>query len=252
MKILLTNDDGYNASGIQALHTELKLKHEVMLVAPDTEKSAVGHGITFNQPLRFKKIQLNDGDCIFSVSGTPVDCVKLALFKFYSEPPDIIISGINMGANVGVHINYSGTVGAVREAALNGLLGIAVSINQGKVMDFHGISQFLTLNLPLIHKNGLPFGTFLNINAPAVSFNDIHGIKITKQANNNVENEFAKRIDPNGGNYYWYDSLKLVIGELDTDIYALDKGYISVTPIQCDVTDYNTLAKLEMLQLHKG
>jgi len=253
MKILLTNDDGYNAPGILSLYEKLQSEHRVILVAPDTERSAAGHGITFNQPLRvkkiLKKIKSDNGSEVYAVSGTPVDCVKLALFTLCSTPPDIVISGINAGGNAGVNVNYSGTVAAVREAALNNLLGVAVSIEYGKNMDFHGMSRFLSLNLNQILTNGFPLGTFLNINAPAIMIKDVRGVKVTKQASNNVENKFTKRFDPRKGEYFWYDNLEHVAGVPGTDIHALEEGYISMTPIQCDVTDYKAMKKVKPCQL---
>jgi len=137
MKILLTNDDGYNAPGILALYETLSSRHQVMLIAPDREKSAISHGITLNEPMRIDKVTLNNSGKGYSITGTPADCVKLGLFKFYTSPPDLVISGINPGSNTGVNINYSGTVGAAREAALNGISSMAVSIfKKWKILRF--------------------------------------------------------------------------------------------------------------------
>ncbi len=250
MKILLTNDDGYNAPGILALYEILKSDHDVILVAPDREKSAIGHGITLNKPMRIDKVNLSNGSKGYSITGTPVDCVKLGLFKFYTTPPDLVISGINPGSNTGININYSGTTGAAREAALNGILGIAVSMfKKRNVLDFIGMSQFIAQFANKIHDCSIPLGTFLNINAPGINIDKIKGVKITRQASYNLSKQFEKRIDPRDKSYYWYGSIDRVKGEGNTDVNALLENYISITPIQCDMTDYKTLTKLESFQL---
>ena len=249
MKILLTNDDGYNAPGIQILYKMLRSHHEVILIAPDREKSAVSHGITLNEPIKINKIQLGGGGKGYAVTGTPADCIKLGLFKFFTTPPDLVISGINPGCNIGVDINYSGTVAAAREAALNGILGMAVSIKLGKEMDFQGMSRFIAGLVNKVCNNGLPSGTFLNINAPGISLDEVRGVKITRQASDNLSKQFDKRIDPKNRPYYWYGSIDHVDGDSDTDVYALSQKHISITPIQCDITDYKTMVELESFQL---
>ena len=247
MKILLTNDDGYSAPGIQILYETLRSYHEIILAAPDREKSAVGHGITLNEPIRIDKINLNGGGEGYAVTGTPADCVKLGLFKLCTTPPDLVISGINPGSNTGVNINYSGTVGAAREAALNGLSSMAVSVKRGKTVDFQGMSRFIGDLVDKVCDYGLPAGTFLNINAPDISLDDVRGVKITRQASNNLSKQFEKRIDPKDRSYYWYDSISQVDSEPDTDVNALSQNYISITPIQCDITDYKAMRELSGL-----
>ena len=249
MKILLTNDDGYNAPGIIALYKILRTQHEVILVAPDRERSAVSHGITLNEPMRIDKVILNNEGEGYSITGTPADCIKLGLFEFYTSPPDLVISGINPGSNTGVNMNYSGTVGAAREAALNGILGIAVSIfKKGTVLDFSGIAQFMAQIVNKIHSYSLPSRTFLNINAPDIPINEVRGIKITRQASDNLSTQFKKRVDPRKKSYYWYDGVNTVESEDNTDVNALFGNYISISPVQCDMTDYTTLTNLESLQ----
>lgn len=247
MKILLTNDDGYNAPGIQALYKALRSDHEVILIAPDREKSAVGHGITLNTPIRISKINLNS-NFGYAIDGTPADCVKLGLFKFFKTLPDLVISGINPGTNTGVNINYSGTVGAAREAALNGLPSMAVSIKRGKSIDFQGMSEFIASLTYKIGDYNLPLGTFLNINAPDIPIKQTLGVKITRQASDNISTQFEKRLDPRNGTYYWYGNLNQVESESDTDVNAISQNYISITPIQCDNTDYKTMLTLDSLQ----
>ncbi|NOX33299.1 MAG: 5'/3'-nucleotidase SurE [Deltaproteobacteria bacterium] len=247
MRILLTNDDGYNAPGIQALYKALGSRHEVMLAAPDREKSAVGHGITLNEPIRIDKINLDGGGYGYAIAGTPADCVKLALFELCTSPPDLVVSGINPGSNTGINLNYSGTVGAAREGALNGLLSIAVSIKRGKITDLHGMAGFITTLADRIRDHGLPHGTFLNINAPDNSLDKVHGVKITRQSSNNLSKQFEKRIDPKNRSYYWYGSIDHEDSEPDTDVSALSQNYISMTPVQCDITNYKAMAKLHPL-----
>ena len=250
MKILLTNDDGYDAPGILALYETLRSHHEVMLVAPDREKSAVGHGITLNEPMRIDRVILNSGGEGYSITGTPVDCVKLGLYKFYTSPPDLVISGINPGSNTGVNINYSGTAGAAREAALNGILGIAVSIfKKREVSEFIGMAQFIAQLINKITECNIPPGVFLNINSPDIPIDEARGVKITRQASDNLSKQFEKRVDPRHQSYYWYGGIGRVTGEGNTDVNALLKNYISITPVQCDMTYYKTLEELESLQL---
>jgi len=250
MKILLTNDDGYNAPGILALYEILGSHHEVMLVAPDREKSAVGHGITLNEPMRVDRVNLNSGGEGYSVTGTPADCVKLGLFKFYTSPPDLVISGINPGSNTGVNLNYSGTAGAAREAALNGILGIAVSIfRKREVSDFNSMAQFIAQLINKIGDCNIPPGVFLNINSPDIPIDEACGVKITRQASYNLSKRFEKRVDPRSQSYYWYGGMDKIAGEGNTDVNALLENYISITPVQCDMTHYKTLAELESLQL---
>jgi len=237
MKILLTNDDGYNAPGILALYEILGSHHEVMLVAPDREKSAVGHGITLNEPMRVDRVNLNSGGEGYSVTGTPADCVKLGLFKFYTSPPDLVISGINPGSNTGVNLNYSGTAGAAREAALNGILGIAVSIfRKREVSDFNSMAQFIAQLINKIGDCNIPPGVFLNINSPDIPIDEACGVKITRQASYNLSKRFEKRVDPRSQSYYWYGGMDKIAGEGNTDVNALLENYISITPIQCDMT----------------
>ncbi len=249
MKILLTNDDGYSAPGILALYEMLRYHNEVILIAPDRERSAVSHGITLNGPMRINEIKLEDGGRGYSITGTPVDCVKLGLYECFSTPPDLVISGINPGCNIGVDINYSGTAAAAREAALNGISAMAVSIKIGKIMDFQGMARFIASIVNRVYDDGLFSGTFLNINAPAVSFGEVSGVKITRQASNNISKQFEKRIDPRDKSYYWYGGIDHVEGGADTDVYALSQKYISITPVQCDITDYKTMELLEPYKL---
>jgi len=244
MKILITNDDGYRAPGILALYKALAVNHEVVLAAPDRERSAVGHGITLNQPLGYERVALNGGGSGYAVTGTPADCVKLGLFEFCDKTPDLVISGINPGSNTGINLNYSGTAGAAREAALNGLTAMAVSIQYGDPMDFAGMADYLVSLVDKVCAMGLPSGVFLNVNGPCIPFKDIRGVRITRQANNNLSTDFERRKNPRGKSYFWYGKMQPVRPEDDTDNDALLEKCISITPIQCDMTAYPVLAEL--------
>ncbi|WP_321494356.1 5'/3'-nucleotidase SurE [uncultured Desulfobacter sp.] len=236
MKILLTNDDGYQAPGIRALFNALKSKHKVTLAAPDREKSAVGHGITLHMPLKHQKVRLGHNDIVHAVAGNPADCVKLALFDICDQRPDLVISGINAGSNTGININYSGTVGAAREAAINKIPAIAVSIQFGEIMDFHGMAEYTSSILEKAMALDLPPGVFLNINAPAIPFDRIAGTKVTSQADNNLADVFDCRRDPRNRTYYWYAPMKTEVPCEGSDNNALLANFISITPLQCDMT----------------
>lgn len=250
MKILLTNDDGYNTPGILSLYHTLLQTHDVTLVAPDREKSAVGHGISLNSPLRLRKIQTPDNQNGWTVNGTPADCVKLALYELYTAPPDLVISGINPGSNTGVNVEYSGTAAAAREAAFNRITGIAVSIEigSGNHLDFLGMAAFTADLIPQLLNFDLPPGTFLNINCPDNLVCHTNGIKITRQADNNVSRILVKKKDPRGRNYFWYDGLSPSKAASDTDNFALQQNYISISPLQCETTDKRSLSRLAELE----
>jgi 5'-nucleotidase len=208
----------------------------VTLAAPDREKSAVGHGITLHTPLKHQKVRLGHNDFGHAVTGNPADCVKLALFDICEQTPDLVISGINAGSNTGLNINYSGTVGAAREAAINGIRAIAVSIQYGDEMDFHGMASYTASILEKAMALNLPPGIFLNINAPAISFDRIAGTKVTSQADNNLINVFDRRRNPRDLTYYWYAGMAPNEPCEGSDDSALLKNFISITPLQCNMT----------------
>jgi 5'-nucleotidase len=249
MHIFLTNDDGYQATGIQALYGVLSQNHKVVMVAPDREKSAVSHGITLHHPMRIQQMPTGDRGCIYAVDGTPADCVKLGLSECVDTPPDMVISGINPGTNIGIDINYSGTVAAAREGALNGIMSMAVSMKIGSVMDYEKLAWFVSDVAKTIRQHNLPSGTFLNINAPGIAFSEIKGVKITCQAFDNLSSRFEKRKDPKQRRYYWYGSQEPVSGAPDTDVNAIAQNYISITPLRCDLTDYTAMAEMPVFSI---
>ncbi|MFC1886048.1 5'/3'-nucleotidase SurE [Thermodesulfobacteriota bacterium] len=253
MKILLTNDDGINADGLWALYKHFSGKHDVEIVAPDRERSAVGHGITLNEPIQAKRVSLKNGGRGFAVSGTPADCIKLSILELLDSRPDVVISGINPGANVGVNINYSGTVSAAKEAALYGLPALAVSI-QGRSPDhYHSPGPFLDTLIEKVMKKGLPFGTILNINFPDRPIEAISGVQVSSQGSSLSSEFIEKRIDSRNRTTYWHgliapsarhDSL--------SDEAALKNNCISITPIKCDSTDYTLLDTLVDWKIDTG
>jgi 5'-nucleotidase len=245
MNILLTNDDGIFAPGLQALHQRLASRHAVIVVAPDQERSAVGHGITLHHPLRASRVALNAHFQGYAVNGTPADCVKLGIFELLPTRPDLVVSGINPGANVGVNVNYSGTVAAAKEAALYGLPAIAVSVQGREVVNLDDVAMFTEALAETVLQQGLPRGTFLNVNIPNVPFSDLSGTVVSRQGTGLLADRFEKRTDPRNRAYYWSGSDSQVFeDDPEVDGAALQGNHISITPIKCDMTDYDTLERL--------
>lgn len=250
MNILLTNDDGIHAEGLWALEKVLSGKYRTTVVAPEIERSAVGHSITLTHPLRVNRIQTNGGSG-HSVSGTPADCVKLAVLEILEIRPDLVVSGINPGPNVGVNLNYSGTVSAAKEAALMGIPAIAVSQTLGPEKGYTVTANFVASLIPWIMENGLPRGTFLNVNVPACSEDQIAGIRITKQGLSRLKEVFYRRTDPRERTYYWQGTETQVFdGDMDTDGAVLGRNYISITPVRCDMTDYEAMERIRDWGIH--
>ena len=245
MNILLTNDDGIHAKGLWAMERVLSRQHKVSVVAPDKERSAVGHSITLVHPLRLNTVQTNGG-WGYAVNGTPADCVKLAVLEILETRPDLVISGINPGANVGVNLNYSGTVSAAKEAALMGIPAIAVSQDPAPNHEYSPAAEFVDILVTKVMGEGLPSGTFLNVNFPACPLDEIEGVRITRQGLYRLEETFHKRTDPRNQSYYWQGIETQVFDhEPDTDAGALCHKCISITPVQCDMTDYRAMEHLK-------
>ena len=246
MKILLTNDDGIYAQGLWALYEAFTLTDTAFVVAPDRERSAVGHGITLNEPLRIKRMAVCNGNYGYAVNGTPADCVKLGFQEILKDRPDIVVSGINPGANVGINLNYSGTVGAAREAALNNIPAIAVSVYGWEVRNYEAVAQFIKELAVKVVEVGLPFGVFLNVNIPNKPWNEIQGIQISKQGVSAPPENIEKRTDPRKREYYWQGcDIQKIFKNPEIDSAALERDYISITPIQCDMTDYKMIDQLK-------
>ena len=246
MNILLTNDDGIYAPGLEALYKQLAVRHSVSVIAPDREQSAVGHGITLDEPLRAKQVFVNHAFQGYAVSGTPADCIKMGVLEILKSRPDMVISGINPGANVGVNVNYSGTVAAAKEAALYGILAIAVSIHSRNVQNYDEAASFITQLAEDVYAKGLPFGTFLNVNIPYRPFAEIAGIRASRLDMDFFPEYVEKRTDPRARIYYWQGCDSLPSGKsTEIDGSALCADYISITPIKCDQTDYRVLEDIK-------
>ncbi len=245
MNILLTNDDGIHALGLCALYEAFESAgFSVTVVAPDGERSAVGHAITLSDPIKIKQVFRLGEEFGWAINGTPADCVKLAVNALLSERPDIVVSGINRGANTGINVLYSGTVSAATEASILGIPSIAVSIDSYSDYDYCFSAYFITDLIKRL-QNQSQGCVSLNINIPAVPANKIKGIKVTKQCTKPFKEKFEKRIDPRGNIYYWQCSSQIDWSKhKETDIYWLKKGFITITPLKFDLTDQSCLDRL--------
>ncbi len=251
MKILVTNDDGIFAPGLTALYRELRYLGEVAVVAPDSEQSAVGHAITLNYPLRVKEVLLQGGVRGWAVTGTPADCVKIALAELLPGPPDLVVSGINLGPNVGINVLYSGTVSAATEATILGVRALALSLNTYRDADFCSAARLARrLVARLKDWAGWSHKVCLNINLPALPEDQVRGVKVTRQDINQLVEHFERRVDPRERVYYWLAEINERQDlDLATDYGALQAGYVSVTPISFDLTHYPSLSSLHDLDL---
>ncbi len=242
--ILVTNDDGIHAPGIRALIEAVKPLGQVVVVAPDKPQSGMGHAITLNDPLRLKKVDIFGDIEAYSCSGTPVDCVKLAKDKILHKKPELCVSGINHGSNSSINIIYSGTMSAAVEASIEGIPAVGFSLlNFAQDADFKGAAKYAHLIAQQVLTYGLPNATLLNVNIPDLTVADLRGIKICRQAVAKWEEEYDERFDPIGRKYYWltgkfvnYDK-----GE-DTDEWALSNGFVSVVPVQFDLTAHHAIS----------
>ena len=246
--ILITNDDGIIAPGIKALIEVMETLGEVVVVAPDSPQSAMGHAITINNTLYVDKIKLGFSDVkAYSCSGTPVDCVKMAVHEILERKPDLCVSGVNHGSNSSINVIYSGTMSAALEAGIEGIPAIGFSLlDYSWQADFEPIKGFIKTIATQVLENGLPDGVVLNVNFPKAKAEDIKGIKVARQAKATWEERFDKRTNPQGKEYYW------LTGEFvnhdagkDTDEWALAENYVSVVPVHFDLTAHHALEKLK-------
>jgi 5'-nucleotidase len=256
MKILITNDDGIHSPGLNFLANSFQTLGEVTIVAPDTERSAVGHSITISHPLRVQEVRKDNKIFGYAINGTPADCVKIALGAIMKERADLVVSGINLGLNIGTNIIYSGTVSGAMEGAILGLPALAVSIDVDKYTQNHLFyedlfsfpSEFSVFLAKLVMENGLPERTLLNINFPSCSKEEIKGIAITKQGQTIFRDRFQKRLDPRQNVYYWLEgdeeNMELEGGD-KLDYTAVKKGFISITPLFSDLTNHGCIEKLK-------
>ncbi|OAG28762.1 5'/3'-nucleotidase SurE [Thermodesulfatator autotrophicus] len=244
MRILLTNDDGIFAEGLCALYDALCNQHEIFVVAPEAERSAVGHAITIADPLRVKKVKRGNIFFGYAVSGTPADCVKIALKEIIHSPIDLVLSGINRGANVGINVLYSGTVSAATEGAILGYPSIAVSLDEYKEPDYCFAAYFVSCLLDFLKGNKIKSNFCLNINIPFLPAHKIKGIKFVPQSTKPLIERFEKRIDPHGNLYYWQCSEEFTEKDPNTDVVALKEGYITITPLFHNLTRFELLNKI--------
>ena len=254
MIVLLTNDDGIHAEGINVLAEALLQIEDIDLyiAAPNHERSASGHAITMHRPLRAEKTKFMHNNSLkgWAVNGTPADCVKLAVEYLMPQKPDLVISGINRGSNLGTDVLYSGTVSAAIEATILGIPGIAVSLTTEKNPDFRFAANFMPRLLHKLGGKNLPEKTLLNINVPGIVRREISGVAITRLGLRHYRNAFQERVDPRGRTYFWmagepddsYDQ------EEDSDVYAISKGYISITPVHFDLTNHRLIEELKILK----
>lgn len=238
MIILLSNDDGIQSEGLMALEESIAEVGEIYTVAPDRAQSSMSHALTLHRPLRVHEL----GPRRLSVDGTPVDCVKLALSGLLPVRPNLVISGINKGPNLGDDIIYSGTVSAAIEGALLGIPAIAVSLVTFKDFDFRAAAEFTATLVQRIAEQGIPPKTLLNVNVPPVAKSELKGWRVTRMGKRHYSETIVERVDPRGVKYYWIggDDLGFANDE-GTDCYAVHEGYVSVTPLQVDLTDYKLL-----------
>lgn len=239
MNIMVTNDDGITAPGIIALTAALRSLGRVAVVAPDREQSAVSHAITLHHPLRAEQI----GEDTFAVSGTPTDCVNLGIHNLLDFRPDLVVSGINRGGNMGDDVTYSGTVSAAMEATLMGIPAVAVSLAaSGEGKHYDAAAFFIRRLAQLVGERGLPPDTFLNVNVPDLPRERLKQPVITKQGKKRYEGAIVDKIDPRGRLYYWIGSIEPTYEDLEgTDYAAVIRGHISITPLHLDLTNYASL-----------
>ncbi len=251
MKILISNDDGIVANGIRALTEALSQEHDVYVIAPDRERSAAGHSLTLHTPLRVEELEPKFGaKRNWVTTGTPGDCVKIGLSAILSEDekPDLVLSGINHGPNLGADILYSGTVSCALEGAMLGYPAIATSLAglHSELEDFKFAAEFMCKFLPKIKEINFPQKSILNINFPSLGADDIAGVAITKLGTRMFTSNYEKRVDPRGKVYYWLAGELIEYDENDgTDINALRMNKISITPITFEMTHKSIMADLE-------
>jgi len=244
--ILVSNDDGITAPGIAALVESMKSLGQVIVVAPDSPQSGMGHAITMNRPLRLEKVHVFDGIEAYQCSGTPADCVKIAVDKVMHRTPDLLVSGINHGSNSSINVIYSGTMSAAMEGAIEGIKAIGFSLNDYRFeADFTASAHFATRVAAMVLEKGLPSGTLLNVNIPQLPIDTIKGLKICRQAKAKWVEEFDERTDPHNRKYYWLTGkfINNDHGE-DTDEWALANGFVSIVPTQYDLTAHHAMATL--------
>jgi len=246
--ILVTNDDGIHAPGLSALAGALSALDEVTVVAPDRERSAVSHTITLSRPLRVARL----ADGRYSVDGTPSDCVHLAAFHILPKKPDLLVSGINRGGNLGDDVTYSGTVWAALEGRLIGIPSFAVSLAGDEPGDYRAAAAFSARLARWVGSHGLPSDTILNVNVPDLPGLDLSRVRVTRQGRRRFAESVVEKTDPRGGRYFWIGGAVMPPeGGADTDVGAVGEGFISVTPLHADMTNHPALAEVRAEDLER-
>ena len=248
--ILVVNDDGVTAPGIRTLIRLMKTLGEVMVVAPDSPQSGMGHAITLNSMLHANRVQVDEGNQVeYACSGTPVDCVKLAMNKLVPRKPDLCVSGINHGSNASINVLYSGTMAAAIEGAIEGIPSIGFSLlDYSHDADFSQCEDYVLKIAEQVLENPIPKGICLNVNIPNVKKDALKGVRVCRQANGNWDEEFDERVNPMGKTYYWLTGKFENADEgTDTDIWALNNNYISVVPVMFDLTAHQLVQNLKAL-----
>jgi 5'-nucleotidase len=250
MRILITNDDGIHAPGLTALYRALASLGEVTAVAPERPRSACGHAITLHKPLRVRPVEMPDGGVGYASNGTPADCVALGASEHLGGAPDLVVSGINLGPNLGVDMTYSGTVAAAMEAAICGLPSFAISVVSYERAEFGPAAEFAAYLAQAIIAHGLGARSFLNVNVPATPREEIAGVSITRQGRLRYSNRIERRTDPRGGAYYWLTGERVGRSEQEGgDVDAIARNRISVTPVRLDLTNDDLLGELSSWSL---
>lgn len=246
--ILITNDDGITAPGIKNLVEAVQGLGEIVVVAPDKPQSGMGHAITIGVPLRLNKVNdMFDGAEAWQTSGTPVDCVKLAVDKVLHRKPDLCLSGINHGANHSINVIYSGTMSAAMESCIESIPSIGFSLLDYRFeADFTASKHYVRKIVASLLKSKMDKHLLLNVNIPSVPVNEIKGVKVCRQAYAKYDEDFDERMDPHGKKYYWLTGeFKNFDKGNDTDVWALENNYVSVVPVQFDLTNYTLKKELE-------
>ncbi len=250
-KILVSNDDGISSKGLLALRNAMLELGDVFVYAPNEQQSAVGHAITVQTPLRVIPHFVNGELFGYAINGTPADCIKLAITSLLDTKPDLIVSGINHGANAAINVIYSGTVSAATEGTILEIPSIAFSLTSFDPEDFSYAAKVAKQIAETVLTNGLPPGVLLNVNIPAIPENQIKGIAITRQGRSKWNDYYERRVDPNKKEYYWLTgTMKRLDDEINSDLVAIQNNYVSITPIHYDLTDYNFLAELKNWNLN--
>lgn len=247
--ILVTNDDGFFSKGIQTVAETLKELGNVVIVAPDRDRSAVSHALTMHRPLRVELIR----EGCYSVNGTPTDCVVVGVKKILPREPDLLVSGINKGANLGEDVTYSGTVSAAIEGTILGVPSFAISLVGDRPFKYETASHFALKIAKFILEKGLPKDTLLNVNVPNKTLQEINGIKVTKQGKRSYENSIHEIYSPWGEKQYWIGGGVVSWQKMEnTDIQAIMENYVSVTPLHIDLTNHQALDYLKEHEIEKN